>query len=396
MRFVQGLVAVFAFGGSVSAFRSRRSPAQNESSADNKGLVFDNCYLKDGSCPVSKMKGLTFVYPGDGKTTCFNGKDYAFAVYPAKSDKLLIHFGGGGGCWEKKYPKTGDVAANCFQWLAVGKIGTAHGLGAFNFWRAGNVFDGYSVVTAVYCGGGAHIADSQIVTPEKTHRQTDYWNVKAATDWALDNFGGRQLQSLVSIGVSAGSLGSAFWAQTLFSNFQYKKAAMIWDSYAGVFPEGVQGEQYQAWGVCKLPILSSEAKRRCDDKSLTVEWVAEQAIKNNPNVRFGSIQSKGDSVQRSFYKKVAATLLGKTLSLSAQDLERKVNTIFAKYKQYPNYRSYIVEGEQHCFTVYPFYFTTSTKGRLASRAPGQLNKWMGEQTGFSEPCRRRRRVVCTR
>ena len=39
------------------------------------------------------------INPG-GETMCARGEDYKFFVRPADSDKLLIHFQGGGACWD--------------------------------------------------------------------------------------------------------------------------------------------------------------------------------------------------------------------------------------------------------------------------------------------------------
>src|SRR5690349_7759662 len=41
----------------------------------------------------------TWIYPG-GDTECALGGEYRFLVRPGDTDKLLIHFEGGGACWD--------------------------------------------------------------------------------------------------------------------------------------------------------------------------------------------------------------------------------------------------------------------------------------------------------
>ena len=59
-----------------------------------------------------------------------------------------------------------------------------------------------------------------------------------------------KLSTLAISGCSAGSLGTQAWAAELLSELSYDEAAVVVDSYAGVFPNGTQGPLIVDYGMC--------------------------------------------------------------------------------------------------------------------------------------------------
>merc|ERR1712151_50286 len=103
-------------------------------------------------------------------------------------------------------------------------------------------------------------------------------------------------------GSSAGSLGTQVWAATLLREFRYRNAAVLADSYAGIFPIGTQGPLLKSFGMCDLGLLSAVLKRSCDMETLDVQTIFEAAMHDNPQVAFASIDSKSDAIQIAFYE----------------------------------------------------------------------------------------------
>jgi hypothetical protein len=70
-------------------------------------------------------------------------------------------------------------------------------------------------------------------------------NAESALDWTvqqqqLGNLAS-SLSSVVVMGCSAGSIGAQLWGNQVVTRLQWDQAAVVPDSYAGVFPEGSQG-----------------------------------------------------------------------------------------------------------------------------------------------------------
>ena len=137
--------------------------------------------------------------------------------------------------------------------------------GVFDRENSENPFQDYTIVHALYCSGdvwaGQHTADY-------THRDTPvtqygYNNGKSTMNWLATqvNSGAIGLTAtattatnvfsdFVVMGCSAGSIGAQFWADKLLTNFPSASAAVVPDSYAGVFPPGTMGPLMKTFGKC--------------------------------------------------------------------------------------------------------------------------------------------------
>merc|ERR1719436_842174 len=110
--------------------------------------TYATCKLEEGNdCSLSSFGNKpTLVYPG-GETRCFNGDEYAFAVVPGDTDKLLFYFEGGGACWELD----GHVVESCTKDLLGAVQDSGYGLGVQDMADPRNPFRNYTVVEPLYC-----------------------------------------------------------------------------------------------------------------------------------------------------------------------------------------------------------------------------------------------------
>merc|ERR1712048_224900 len=133
---------------------------------------------------------------------------------------------------------------------------------------------GYTIVHIGYCSGDAHGGDvaRDYTGPGGAQvEQRGFQNSMAAVNWTKANVGGKQLESFVIAGTSAGSLAAQLWARRLLSDFSYESAAVLADSYSGVFPSDIQGQMQRHIGVCSTGLLSEEMTEHCTAGNLTVQ-----------------------------------------------------------------------------------------------------------------------------
>lgn len=137
------------------------------------------------------------------------------------------------------------------------------------------------MVQVLYCSGDIFVGD---VTRDyndgqgKPVVQKGVANAQSAVDWVLSQQKSGALASkfeeLVVMGCSAGSIGAQAWSSTVLKSLAWKKAAVVPDSYAGVFPPGSQGPLIASFGTCSTSIAKSwpeSAQNSCNAKTLTLQ-----------------------------------------------------------------------------------------------------------------------------
>mmetsp|Transcript_112788 Transcript_112788/g.364119 ORF Transcript_112788/g.364119 Transcript_112788/m.364119 type:complete len:443 (+) Transcript_112788:82-1410(+) len=342
-------------------------------------------YNETQKCPVSRMPaGSSFmVFPG-GRTRCISNDipHYAFQVLPGSSDKLMLFFDGGGACWNKL---TFDVGACDKQFVyPMPREGLLSSQDA-------NPFANYTKVYVQYCTGDLHSGDVLQPYKDKAKRpveQRGYHNTRSAVDWALANMA-PELESLVLLGQSAGAIGTQVWASKLLREFKYKRASIIADSYAGVFPDGFQGPVFKTLGVCDLDILTAEMKAKCSAKNITISDAYDEAMKEFPNVAFANLQSKYDVEQIGFYQK-AALSIGRfgDMQVSKDQFAQKIHDVLKRYSKNENYVSFLKPTQQHVYSICNKVFRTSAN---VDGAEHRLSDWLSQ---FNAADSRPIRSVC--
>ncbi|WP_158408807.1 pectin acetylesterase-family hydrolase [Fibrella aestuarina] len=168
-----------------------------------------------------------------GRSLCSDGSPYFIFVRKGASDNLIIHFSGGGACWDDTtcsapitllgaltqgdakdlkafyYPKTLDFFDRFLN-------------GVFDRQAPKNPFKDWSVVFIPYCTGDFHVGDKTTrynvggTETEVHHNGRD--NTLNALAWVFDNF--RSPKKILVSGESAGGFASAYWAPYVAN--QYK------------------------------------------------------------------------------------------------------------------------------------------------------------------------------
>lgn len=343
-------------------------------------LTYEKCSMNSSDCSLESMDGKpTLVYPGGHGTSCIYGGPYAFAVVPGSVDKLLYYFQGGGACWEANGAVGKQVVLHCTDTLSWAITTSGLNYGIQNRSNEANPFKEYTVVEPLYCSGDAFMGNTTMESDGSTLTQTGYFNAKAVFEWTKKNFK-KELTSFVIAGYSAGTLGTMAWATTLLKTFPAKKATVIMDSYAALFPGATQGATISRWGSCDLPIIPKKLRSDCKEEKLTIQNLVEVAMGKFPNVAFVSIQSKEDSTQVWFYRGMAQSWgMATEMGLTEPAFYEGCNSIYEGFVQkFPNYVPYLVDGDLHCFTQAPEFYTASGRGpsKKASGKGSMLYEWV--------------------
>ena len=326
---------------------------------------YDCCDLENSTCNISDMSKdtSTLVFPG-GETRCIysDSTPYAFQVIPGATDKLLFYFQGGGACWDR----VSDALNFCSS-----DVSPQISAGVFDRTDPQNQYKDYTIVHAMYCSGDVWGGNTTRPYNDKQGvpvKQVGYYNARSTLDWIQqqqsNNLLATTLSSLVVMGCSAGSVGAQLWGRTVLSSLSWKVAAVIPDSYAGVFPEGSQGPLIYDYGLCSWAptFLSEELVNACLEKSLDFQMIMNYQIPLTPDVPYAYIQSKADIVQQSFYVAIGLTTPNTSAFIDPNLFYEGVNEIFSEYNSYPNFLTYLVDGGQHCFTNMNVFYQADAKG----------------------------------
>jgi hypothetical protein len=315
------------------------------------------------SCALDTLPttGSSLVLPG-GDTRCIYSYStpFAFQVYRGSSDKLLFYFQGGGACWDEPSTTLGFCTSDSSPSGSSGVFDKSNDL---------NAYKDYTIVQVLYCSGDVFGGDTTRPYNDKEGvpvQQQGLANGQATLDWVkaqqaagtLSN----ELTDLVVMGCSAGSIGAQLWYDQIATQLKFQKAAVVPDSYAGVFPPGSQGPLIHDFGFCKSGFLSPELTQQCLDGDITLQAMNLEFMEKHQDIPVSFIQSKTDAVQISFYVAIGATTPNTTAAITPTEFYDGVNEIFEIYNPRSNFVSYLVDGNQHCFTPSNVYYTADDKG----------------------------------
>lgn len=328
-------------------------------------------------CPIAGMPDgeVTAVFPG-GRTRCLSSSSplYAFDVIPGASDKLLLYFEGGGLCFNG----VSDFLHTCAKEAHEDPMIPEDGVFSRS---ASNPFRDYTVVFVNYCSGDMFLSDSDFGDSEV---QRGLVNAEAAVAWAQANMP-QQLASLVLIGESAGGAAIQFWSRTLLHRFSYSHAAVIVDSLIlGNFPRPAQVLLSKKYGLCTSGLLREWERQSCEEGTLDLNNLLAATVDEHPEVMFAIINSKADMVQILMYNFMAPMLGVTPASKSASEYLATLNEYLAGFQAKPNFASYLISSDVHCWTSKKWLLTTDTTGDKGAGLHGDmtLRQWL---KGFTTP-----------
>lgn len=156
-------------------------------------------------------------------------------------------------------------------------------------------------------------------------------NAQATLDWVKAQQKSGALAStftdVVVAGCSAGSIGAQLWGNQVIKSLSWKKASIMPDSYAGLFPDGVEGPLVYNYGFCNSGFLNEANYEKCMNQQIRLRDMNDQFMTELPSIPYSFIQSKTDIVQESFYV-ATGVLCKKDAAITPAEFYAGVNDIF--------------------------------------------------------------------
>jgi hypothetical protein len=299
----------------------------------------------------------TPINPG-GETMCSTGTPYEFFVRPAetKSDKLLIHFQGGGACWAGF---NCDVNGTPSYDSSVDSSDTPDNYGGiFDFENEENPFLDYNMVAVSYCTGDVHLGNRDITYQngdrEITIHHRGMTNAMTTLDWVFENV--EDPETVFVTGCSAGAIPSPYYTQFVAAQYPNARIEQLGDAGGAYRNPELSAIVFEPWGTLSgLP----ENYSGYTSETLNFERLYIESAKLYPDVTFAQFNHANDTVQRFF--------LGLT-GLTGFQLPELLRANFADIKAetpHDNFYTYLSGGSNHCITpIDDFYTLTVGDERL--------------------------------
>lgn len=294
--------------------------------------------------------------PGPEGTICSNGTPYSFFARPADepSDKLLIHFQGGGACW---MGDNCDLTSRPTYDPFVDESDDPTGnLGIGDFENPENPFRDYNMVYAPYCTGDVHIGSGtstyQSGENEVEISHNGYVNATSVLDWTFENI--ETASEVFVTGCSAGSIPSPLYTWWVAQQYPDARIVQLGDasgSYRNV--TGALTDMFETWGT--FDILGEEFAEIARE-DLTFESLYTVMANLLPEVQFAQYNAAFDSTQTGF---IILGGLGQPNTLEL--LRANHDDIRASLNQ-DNFAAFTAGGSTHCITVTPDMYKFAADG----------------------------------
>merc|ERR1719491_2470551 len=114
--------------------------------------------------------------------------------------------------------------------------------------------------------------------------------------------------------------------------------------------------------MCNNGLLIGEDRIKCADGKFNLDEVFQSVVDYHPSVLFAVINSKADMTQIWMYNFMAPMIHVKPGSLNPEAYFKIVNRYLDQFDGKPNFVSYLVNSNVHCFTSKEWMATTDTTG----------------------------------
>src|SRR6266508_6109215 len=297
--------------------------------------------------------------PG-GRTRCARGGLFAFWARLAASDRLLVYFEGGGGCWDYR---TCQPGSQLFKDRVSDQDDPAgRGAGILDLDDRRNPLHDWSVLYVPTCTGDVDMGDAKVTYRATGGRAVTIWhrghvNAEAALRWVFGQVP-RPARVFVA-GCSAGSIGSIVHAPRVIERYPDARVAQLGDSLGYLFSRPT--DLRRLWGSQRTLPGWIPGVRAIPPGGFTMPRFYDAVAANYPAVRFSQVNFAGDAVQRAYHREAGGR---------PRDFGRALlGNLDAIRAGAPNFRSFLLDGSDHC---------TLPRGGFYSfhRGPVALRDWV--------------------
>lgn len=291
-------------------------------------------------------EGWNQLDPG-GETVCSRGTPYSFFVHPADSDKVLIHFQGGGACWNENNCSIEDAT---FQDRVSRLEPDANLNGILDTENEQNPVADYNMVIVSYCTGDIHTGNQTVeYSDDLTIEHKGRINSEAVLDWVFKNYDNPS--DVLVTGCSAGAYGAIYFAGDVMEQYPDIQVRVLGDSGVGVAAD--QWEGLDIWNTFE-GIADDEWRTidPTDGPSNFTNQLYLDTARQFPNNIFAQYTTAADGVQTFFYFFQG----GGGWPTAMREGQERLN------EELPNYYSFIAGGDQHCVLPTPGFYDFAANG----------------------------------
>jgi hypothetical protein len=339
----------------------------------------------------------TMIEPG-GETICAYGTPFKFFVRPADtpSDKLMIHFEGGGACWDQDtcapsfvFPPDDPNARPLFAKDISDEEMAGYTQGLFDFDNPENPVADYNTVFIPYCTGDIHMGNTvQEYTSSSgesyTMHHKGFVNASTVLDWTYANF--ENPSDIFITGISAGALGQVLHTPYIMDHYKDSGANIVQfaDSYVGVVAPNWAG--FGTWGAYEnraVDIVPAYADMT--PEKFTIANLYKGMAPVFPEHTFSEFSSYVDTTQIFFYFLTGG---GATPEEAGTNyVVNKQSIMNGLTANLPNFRAYQSWGNVHGITPINDFYAYQVKGV-------RLRDWLADLL-VDEPVRNVSCSLCT-
>jgi hypothetical protein len=306
----------------------------------------------------ANFDGWQEVKPG-GDTLCARGGEFAFFVYPGNSDKVVIDFIGGGGCWDAETCKPGsqtftDSIDNLREQADRGIL-----YGVYDKSIAENPYRDWTHVAIPYCTGDVHWGENdKTYTDAKGQSFTIYHrgatNVKAALNWVQNNI--PAANNIHVTGCSAGAYGSIFWTPAIVEMYPAAQISQFGDAGAGVISERFRRSGFPNWNIdSNVPHwVAGLDPASTEWETLQISEIYSRIGAHYPNTTLSQHNTNNDLIQQFFFLQMGGnprewrTSMRNSLSMITSEIE--------------NFNYFIAPNDSHCSITESYFYDISSQG----------------------------------
>ena len=295
--------------------------------------------------------GWTKIEPG-GDTRCAHDTEFAFWARPGSSNKLLVYFQGGGGCWSGDTCRVGSS----FYDAAVSNNDAPNGRGGIlNFNNPENPFSDYHAIYVPSCTGDIYLGNNVQTYETSTGASIEIYhrgfvNLNSAINWAFENV--IAPDNVFVTGCSAGSIGSIRAAPHLIEHYADARVTQLGDSLGFLFStpaaiDEIYGSHHTLpdW----IPAFAN-----FDPEQFKMADLYNAVAANYPEQRFAQYNTERDHVQVRYH-----TAGGASAETFAPLLADAISDI---HSASPNFRSYMADGNVHCIMPGSDFYSREVNG----------------------------------
>jgi hypothetical protein len=299
--------------------------------------------------------------PGGPGTICSQGTPYSFFYRPGNTEKLLVHFQGGGACW--MYSNC-DLKQRPTYDPALDPKDDPQPTGIFDFANPANPFADFTVLFVPYCTADVHLGNRTVTySAPASATQADngapasvqihhkgYSNAQDALRWLYERV--KAPRTVFVTGESAGAIASSFYADRLAEQYQKAQIIQLGDC-AGGYRAAAVPKLLEGWGATAM-MRGFPSYVQADPGKLNFETLYTAAARNHPAIKLAQFNTAEDETQVFFL-----SLVGVPNAVLPQLLEQNYADIRAVA---PGFRTFTAPGKVHVILRRPEFYSVQANG----------------------------------